>query len=57
MKYRPDACPTCGFVWDEPQGRYYGDGYEQIAANVWQCTRCRHTVHTRNGNDKRIARR
>lgn len=56
MKYRPDECLECGFVWGEFQGRKYGTGYETLAANVWKCTRCEHTVRSSPTNGKRIAK-
>lgn len=56
MKYLPDACPECGFIWGSFQGRKYGHGYEELGAHVWKCTRCNHIVRSANPAEKRIAR-
>ncbi|WP_432419602.1 hypothetical protein [Halobacterium zhouii] len=56
MKYCPDACPECGFVWYSYQGRNYGRGFEQLAAGIWKCTRRDHRVKSSSTKEKRVAR-
>lgn len=57
MKYCPDACPACGFVWGEYQGRQYGNGYEKVAAYIWRCRRCRHVVESHDPVNRRVTKR
>lgn len=57
VKYRPSECPECGLMWGEFHGHTYGQGYQRLAAYVWECMRCRAIVEPQNPSHRRVAKR
>jgi len=53
----PDRCNECRLEWGEPHGDGLGEGYEQLGAFVWKCTRCGAVRQSASASHKWVARR
>lgn len=42
----PRSCPNCDLDWTVYHGPRLGQGYENIGANTWRCTRCSEVITT-----------
>ncbi|WP_248515335.1 HalX domain-containing protein [Salinarchaeum laminariae] len=53
----PDKCSDCGLEWGTSHGGGLANGYEQLGAFVWKCTRCGSVQQAANASHRWLARR
>lgn len=53
----PDACNECRLDWGHHHGGGLGEGFEQLGAFVWKCTRCGNVQQAASASHRWLARR
>lgn len=53
----PDNCSDCKLEWGPSHGNGLGQGYDQLGAFVWKCTRCGNVQQAASASHRWLARR